>query len=209
MPGHKNRAINRRRYDEECARLGKRVASGIPAGGVGKGPAHPGDRPPGRIPRHGAASPRVYGPLADQLAAELLSARPDLDADEFSATVAAWAESEARALLIRAYADEHPEIDPDTGEPARFVGYADRIETRAAKLRRELGITPSSAATLAKTRAEAAITSVDLASLAAAGRQALDSRTIGSSLELEAGSDSAEDRDHDGPGDHHDEEVNR
>lgn len=191
MPGHSRKAENRRKYEEQTARLGRRVASGIPSGGPASGiPAHPGNRPPkGWDLTHGAHSERVYGPLAEELAAELRTARPDLDVPEFAAVVVAWSEAEARALLIRRHADEHPEVDPDTGEPAPFTGYADRIEARAAKLRAQLGITPASSARLARERATASIAAVDLADLARAGRQALDARDVRA---LETGADDTE-----------------
>jgi hypothetical protein len=63
-------------------------ASGTPAGGPGQGPASglPAtrrERPPfapGNLAMltHGARTPRVYGPLAEELAAGLTEDRPDL-----------------------------------------------------------------------------------------------------------------------------------
>ncbi len=48
---------------------------------------------------HGAFSPRVFEPVARELAAGLVAARPDLEPYAFA--VAAWAEAEARAALLR------------------------------------------------------------------------------------------------------------
>ena len=212
MAGHRKDSAahkeNRRRYEEKCAELGgRRPASGIPSGGPASGiPAHPGHRPPTGWDwlTHGASSPAIVSEVAERLRAELLAARPDLAGPSFAAALAAWSVAEARCALLRNYSDDVGLLDPDTGEPLPFVVLSERVEARAAKARAVLGLDPRSSAALARERAEASGSVVSLAALAEAGRQALDSRTIGTSpLELEAGSDSAEGHD-----DHHrDEEV--
>ena len=101
-------------------------ASGIPAGGPGQGPASglPAtrrERPPfapGNLAMltHGARTPRVYGPLAEVLAAGLTEDRPDLAA--YPEAVAAWATAEAQAALLRRHLSEVGTIDPETASPA-------------------------------------------------------------------------------------------
>lgn len=206
MAGHKNRAINRAKYEAKCRELGRRPASGIPAGGSkgrGEGGKYPGDRPPGGIPTHGATSPTVVSAVAERLRDELLEVRPDLGSAEYRPALAAWSVAEARCQLLRNYSDQKGLLGDD-GQPLPYVKLSESVEARAAKERARLGLDPRSSAALARERAEATGSVVSLAALADAGRQALDSRTIGTSpLELEAGSDPAEGHDDH----HHDEEV--
>lgn len=101
-------------------------ASGIPAGAHGLRPASglPAtrrERPPfapGNLAMltHGASTPRVYGPLAEELAAGLTEDRPDLAA--YPEALAAWATAEAQAALLRRHLSEVGTIDPGTDKPA-------------------------------------------------------------------------------------------
>jgi hypothetical protein len=122
--------------------------------------------------RHGAFSPRVVQPVADQIAAQLPSVAPWAGGAAFAATVASWAHAEAQAAILRAFLDEHGLLDDD-GEPRPATVLLERVEGRAAKLRTELGLTP-----LALVRLLGGLSGVDaeaassgLAALKAQGRQ--------------------------------------
>ncbi len=185
MPGHSRKAENRRKYEQRCKELGRRVGSGIPSGGPASGiPAHPGERPAtGWAPTHGATSPRIVSAVADHLREELLEVRPDLAIPEFSESVTAWSVAEARCQLLRNYSDDVGLLDDD-GQPLGYTGLSEKLEGRAAKLRATLGLDPRSAATLARERAEATGSTMSLVQLAEAGRQALEARDA-TVLELE------------------------
>lgn len=122
--------------------------------------------------KSGARSPRVYGELAQHLAAGLVDDRPDLAV--YPEAVAAWATAEAQAALIRRHLTEAGWIDRTTGEPngatLHWLGVFERL---AAKHRDTLGLDPRSEAALARERASAAVLAVDLSALAERGRAAL------------------------------------
>ncbi|GAA4817112.1 hypothetical protein ACFQ0K_08625 [Nocardioides caeni] len=155
-----------------------------PAGGPGHGPPSgipaKGTRPPfapGNLARatSGARSPRVYGDLAQRLAAGLTEDRPDLGA--YPEAVAAWATAEAQAALMRRHVAEVGPLDPDTGKPREAVlSWLTRLENAAARHRATLGLDPRSEAALARERAAASVLAVDLDALAERGRQALAQR---------------------------------
>ena len=99
----------------------------------------------------GYRSPRVYGELAELLAAGLLADRPDLD--RYPEAVAAWATAEAQAALIRRHLAERGPLGDD-GEPrATLLYWLTRIETVAMKHRAALGLDPTSEARLRRDRA--------------------------------------------------------
>src|SRR4051812_25069754 len=126
--------------------------SGTPAGGAGQGPPSgipaKGERPPftpGNLSAvtHGARSPRVYGALAEALAAGLVEDRPDLAA--YPEAIAAWATAEAQAALIRRHVAERGPLDPDTGAPRDAdLTWLTRLEGAAARHRATLGLDPRS-----------------------------------------------------------------
>jgi hypothetical protein len=187
MAGHKNRAANRRKYEERVRELGARVGSGIPAGGVGKGdksgiPASGNERVE---LTHGATSSRVVMPVAEDLERQLLEVRPDLAGVEFAAALRAWSIAEAKCQLLRVYADDHGVLDPESGKPLAYTGYAETCERTAVKAREKLGLDPMSSAKLAHERAEAAGSSITLEQIAARGREALDGRDISGELEAD------------------------
>lgn len=161
-----------------------------PAKGPGKGPAGgPGHGPPSGIPARGSSrpalpeghalglrsgyrSPRVYGALAEALAAGLLADRPDLGA--YPEAVAGWATAEACAALLRRHLDEVGAIDPATHEPrATSLNALRQYERQAVEHRATLGLDPRSEASLMRERATAAALVVDLDALAERGRRAL------------------------------------
>ena len=146
--------------------------SGVPAGG---------SRPPftsGNLARatSGARSPRVYGDLAQRLAAGLTEDRPDLG--EYPEAVAAWATAEAQAALMRRHVAEVGPLDPDTGKPRdALLSWLTRLESAAARHRATLGLDPRSEAALSRERAAASVLAVDLDALAERGRAALAARS--------------------------------
>lgn len=150
-----------------------RPPSHLPARGTGTRPP----MQPGNLARlsHGARAPRVYGALAQRLAAGLLEDRPDLGS--YPEAVAAWASAEAQAALMRRHLADVGPIDPDTGEPRPgALKWLVQFERLALAARVPLGLDPLSEAALARTRAEAATYVVDLDAIAERGRQALAKR---------------------------------
>lgn len=152
-----------------------RPASGLPARNRGTRPPFG----PGNAAhlKHGAASPRVYLPLAERLAAGLLDARPDLA--PYPVAVARWAEWEARALLMRRHLaavgdldGTGPDAEPRKG-PTKWLKECESAAERAAAV---LGLDPRSEATLARERAAASLVAVDLEEIAERGREALARR---------------------------------
>lgn len=87
--------------------------------------------------RHGAHSPRVLRPIADELARELVRVAPWTASPVYAAEVEAWAWNEARARVLRAWEDEHGLLSE---EGASAAGELHRAETRAASARANLGI---------------------------------------------------------------------
>jgi hypothetical protein len=127
--------------------VSKGPASGIPAGGPGHGGPARGYRwppfQPGNLVRlkHGARAPRILAPIADQLGTGLAELAPWTSAPSFQGTVASWSWAEAQAVVLRAYLDEHGLVDDD-GQPRPAAGMLERVETRLAGLRSQLGLTP-------------------------------------------------------------------
>lgn len=148
-------------------------------GGPARGPGT-GSRPPfapGNTVnlRSGYRSPRVYGQLAEHLAAGLLEARPDLA--PYPESVAAWATLEAQTTLLRRHIAEVGPIDPETSEPRQGpLQWLTKLEKSAADHRARLGLDPRSEAALARERAAASVLAVDLDALAARGREALEAQ---------------------------------
>lgn len=111
---------------------------------------------------HGARSARTVQPIADEIAAQLAEIAPWASLPAFGAAVAAWSYTEAQAVLLRRWIDEHGVFDSD-GVPVPAMSSLDRTEARAARLRGELGLTP-----LAWSRLLATLGSADPARSAAA-----------------------------------------
>jgi hypothetical protein len=151
---------------------GQGPASGLPATRSERPPFAPGNLV---MLTHGARTPRVYGPLAEALAAGLTEDRPDLAA--YPEALAAWATAEAQAALLRRHLAEVGTIDPDTGKPrAESLTVLRSFERLAAEHRATLGLDPRSEASLARERAAAATLAVDLDALAQRGRAVLTAR---------------------------------
>jgi hypothetical protein len=111
---------------------------GGPARGYSWPPFEPGNT---AALKHGARSPRVLQPIADQLAAGLAQVAPWTSAASFQGTVASWSWAEAQAVVLRAYLDEVGLVDGE-GLPRPAAGMLERVEGRLAGLRAQLGLTP-------------------------------------------------------------------
>ena len=145
-------------------------------GAAGWEPAFPGQRPPfapGNTAAlvHGAASERLLGPPAEQIAADLLASDDTpghLREPAFAAAVSAWSRAEAVCVRLRDFLDGQSleealtevtssEEDEESGKGyARRTSTARRVaaaldmsrrwEAHAANLRSKLGLDPASAA---------------------------------------------------------------
>jgi hypothetical protein len=120
--------------------------SGIPAGGPGHGPPRGYSWPPFEAGntaalKHGARSPRILAPIADQFAAGLGQVAPWTSPASFRGTVGSWAWAEAQAQVLRAWLDEHGLVDDD-GQPRPAARMLEGVEGRLAGLRGQLGLTP-------------------------------------------------------------------
>jgi hypothetical protein len=133
-------------------------------------------RPPFREGNRLAERHGGYGevdPVAQQLAADLLADRPDLE--RFPEAVRAWARAETRCLLLEQWFLSHGLIGADGKATAseRLLASSERL---AMQLRERLGLDPKSEADLANAQADAARNVVDLDALRARGRAALARR---------------------------------
>jgi hypothetical protein len=154
--------------------------SGIPAKGAGHGgpargyswePFQPGNTV---SLRHGARSPRVYGPIAAALVEAVLAERGDLAA--YIDAVQAWADAEARAALLREHLEKVGMLD-DGGQPHEsLLKWLVAFEKRAEAGRSKLGLDPRSHAELLKSRVEAQRSAVDLDGLRARGAEIIEAR---------------------------------
>jgi hypothetical protein len=149
-------------------------ASGLPARAYSWPPFAVGNR---AALHHGAFSPRVFEPLARELAAGLLAARPALEPYGFA--VAAWAEAEARAALLREHLASRGMFDEHGGVRDGPLRWLVQFEKRAEAGRRRLGLDPRSHAELLRERAEATRSVEDLGAVRQRGREALRSAERG------------------------------
>jgi hypothetical protein len=129
--------------------------------------------------RNGAASQRVFGPLARQLADALLEVAPDLGDVRYAAAVTRWAESEAQESLLMFELDRVVQSEGITSERAEQVQRSlDKVRGRSSRLRADLGLTPRGHVELVAGRAQAEHSIVDLGELRAAGRRAIEQRAL-------------------------------
>lgn len=158
--------------DERRASLARGESQGPGHGGPARGT---GTRPPfapGNQVRltHGAKAPKVYEPIAADLATQLVAARPDLA--PYGAEVNAWARAEARVMLLDRHAAEVGLLDAG-GVPHPFTTKLMLpLEREAARARAALGLTPLTDAAIAKERAATAHLAVDIEAILARGREA-------------------------------------
>jgi len=130
-------------------------------------PAFPGQRPPFQpghtlSVRHGAHSERLVAPLADAILQRAVEDTPWLLEARYAPSVRAWARAEAQAVLLTEYLEAQGLHDAEGRlRPAEQALH--RAETRAANLRKDLGLTPLSAARIrALERAPSGLTITDL-----------------------------------------------
>jgi hypothetical protein len=122
---------------------------------------------------HGGWSPAVFGPVAIALRDALLQDRPRLA--QYALAVAAWADIEARCLVLREHLDEHGMLDA-RGRVRPATELLVKLERRADQARQRLGLDPKADADLARATAEAAGSVADLDAVREAGRRALAAR---------------------------------
>jgi len=126
-------------------------------------PQHP-DFTPGNTlaMRHGARSERLVAPLADAILQRAVEDTPWLLEPRYAPSVRAWARAEAQAALLTEYLEAQGLHDSEGRlRPAEQALH--RAETRAANLRKDLGLTPLSAARIrALERAPSGLTITDL-----------------------------------------------
>lgn len=97
--------------------------------------------------RHGAKSERKLRPLADVFLEHLADVAPWATMPAFRPTVEAWAWAEARAELYRRHFDDVGLGMGDEKSPAGLAEW-ERAEGRAQRLRGELGLSPTTLASL-------------------------------------------------------------
>ena len=114
--------------------------------------------------------PRKVEPLAAELVAGLLEARPDLE--PYPEAVWAWGRAEARCILLSEWIATRGLLDPETDQPMQGLKWLLSFENQAASFRTILGLDPTSEARLAKERADATRGAVDLERLRERGREA-------------------------------------
>jgi hypothetical protein len=93
--------------------------------------------------RHGADSHRMVAPLAAGFERALYDVAPWTRRPVFAEARASLSWTEAQITLLQAYLNEHGLLDGD-GRPRPAARRLDRLEARAAKLLRALGLTPRS-----------------------------------------------------------------
>jgi hypothetical protein len=123
---------------------GRPKGSGIPARGYSWAPFEAGNDV---ATKHGAWSNRSTAPLAERFAADLTEAAPWTTSAAFASTIRSWSWTEAQATLLRGWLDAHGHLD-DEGVPRPAVAMLDRVESRAGRLRSELGLSPQALAAL-------------------------------------------------------------
>lgn len=142
---------------------------------------------------HGAHSPSVVAPLAEEIIANTLTSNPHLDAVRDQSTLEAHGWAEAICVLCRrfvaassledAISDTHTEESTEhhAGGTSRrstkgrrtqsTLALLDRWEARAAKLRNDLGVTPMARAKLGR---NVVATQVDMATFLSSLREQVD-----------------------------------
>jgi hypothetical protein len=125
--------------------------------------------------KHGGTSPKRWRPIAEHLAAEVVTDAPWLTRPAFRHSVDAWAACEAQSQLVDAWIDE---VGPLTakGGPRAAMALSDRLHARAASLRARLGLDPQSMSKLLATFAGVPGSEDALAALRAEGRALVEAR---------------------------------
>jgi hypothetical protein len=102
--------------------------------------------------RHGARSPRIVSPIAEELTEEIRKAAPWLKRDAFAPAVQSLAWVQAQLYLLRGFVDEHGPLTED-GEVRHVMHLMGQLERQGARLMAECGMTPASQANLLSTLA--------------------------------------------------------
>jgi hypothetical protein len=124
--------------------------------------------------RHGAFSKRRIEPVAAELIAGVLAERPDLQ--RFPEALAAWADSEARAWLLRDWLTERGMFGAGGASTEGALKWLIAFDKRAEAGRKALGLDPRSELGLVREAAEAEGAAFDLDALRERGRKALEAR---------------------------------
>ena len=117
------------------------------------GPAHGKREPfkPGNVvgQRHGANSPRLVGPLSDELRQDIAEMIQDTPAaaPQFAVAVGALATKLARLQLVSTWLSDNGPLD-ETGEPRPAVRFELELLASVEKSLDALGLTPTAAARL-------------------------------------------------------------
>lgn len=151
----------------------------MPARGTGRRP--PFEEGNAAALAHGAYSPRIVDPVAEELLDAVLGqdATAHLGAPQYAPALAAWARAEARIVVLERWLAEHAAqagvLDAE-GELLPAVKLLERVERRAESLRSRLGLDPKSEADLTRSRADASRSIADLDGLRQRGREVLEQR---------------------------------
>jgi hypothetical protein len=124
--------------------------------------------------RHGAFSKRRFEPLARELIEGVLAEHPRLR--RHPEALASWADSEARAWLIRDYLTEHGMFGRGGASTEGALKWLIAFDKRAEAGRKALGLDPRSELELVREAAEAEGAAFDLDALRRRGRKALEAR---------------------------------
>jgi hypothetical protein len=124
--------------------------------------------------RHGAFSKRRFEPLARELIEGVLAEHPHLG--RHPEALASWADSEARAWLLRDWLTERGMFDAGGASTEGALKWLIAFDKRAEAGRKALGLDPRSELELVREAAEAEASTFDLDALRQRGRKALDAR---------------------------------
>lgn len=102
-----------------------------------------------RAVRHGAHSPAIVEPVAQELATRIVEAAAYLAEPRFQPSVEAWSRAEAKCALLNAYLEDHGHLDRH-GRPRPAFRLLREWERRASEERDRLGLSPVAAAKLSK-----------------------------------------------------------
>jgi hypothetical protein len=125
--------------------------------------------------KSGHRSPRLVSRLAEDLAAWLVEAFPDLAAPRYRLAVGSLARAESLVALRVCQLDDLALDDESRDRVEHELRAAER---RAAEERRNLGLDPSSHTRLVRERAEATLSGFNVDDAIRAGREVLDAREV-------------------------------
>lgn len=162
---------------EAPLQLTRRDGSTAPSWGEKRGswpPFEPGNT---AAEKHGALSERRWRPEAERLAALVIAEAPWLIRPAFRWAVEAWAVTQAKAVMVDRWLNEHGLLDEE-GIPYPANALADKLHSRAITLRGQLGLDPVAFAKLLATFAAVPGTEEGLEALKAEGRRLIQARAL-------------------------------